>query len=157
MSRRGFGPKPAGGAASDRVILVLGVALTLLCSRLLSKTLLKGVPSSFALELPPYRKPQVGRVLLRSLLDRTLFVLGRAAMVAAPAGLLLWILAHAGGRARCCRASPPFSTLLAGLMGLDGVILLAFLLGFPANEIVLPIALMIYLWHGDAAGHGLAA
>ena len=67
-------------------------------SRLLSKTLLKGVPSSFALELPPYRKPQVGRVLLRSLLDRTLFVLGRAAMVAAPAGLLLWILAHAGRR-----------------------------------------------------------
>ena len=134
-------------------ILVLGVALTLLCSRLLSKTLLKGVPSSFALELPPYRKPQVGRVLLRSLLDRTLFVLGRAAMVAAPAGLLLWILAHAGD-GTLLQSISSFLDPLGRFMGLDGVILLAFLLGFPANEIVLPIALMIYLGTGTLQDTG---
>ena len=127
--------------------LVLGVVLTLLCSRLLSATVLKGVPSSFTLELPPYRRPQFGKVLLRSLLDRTVFVLGRAVAVAAPAGLLIWLLANWNGGVLLAQ----LSTLLDPLgraMGLDGVILLAFLLGFPANEIVLPIALMIYTGGG---------
>ena len=117
--------------------LMLGVGATLLVSRLLSATVLRGTPSSFVLELPPYRRPRVGQVLLRSVLDRTLFVLGRAAAVAAPAGLLLWALANveAGGVPR--------------LLGLDGVILTAFLLGFPANEIVVPVMLMAYLSAGS--------
>ncbi len=127
--------------------LVLGVVLTLLCSRLLSATVLKGIPSSFTLELPPYRKPQFGKVLLRSLLDRTVFVLGRAVLVAAPAGLLIWLLANWNGGVLLAQLSALLDPL-GRAMGLDGVILLAFLLGFPANEIVLPIALMIYTGGG---------
>ena len=115
--------------------------------------MLKGIPSSFALELPPYRKPQIGRVLVRSLLDRTLFVLGRAVVVAAPAGLLLWILARAGD-GMALQSISSFLQPLGVAMGLDGVILLAFLLGFPANEIVLPIALMIYVGGGTLQDTG---
>lgn len=130
-------------------VIVLGVLLTFLFSRLLSATVLSGVPSSFTLELPPYRMPQVGKVLVRSVLDRTLFVLGRAVAVAAPAGLILWLFANldAGGvsiLARCTAFLDPFARLL----GLDGVILMAFILGIPANEIVLPIAIMGYLATG---------
>ena len=130
--------------------LMLGVGATLLVSRLLSATVLRGTPSSFVLELPPYRRPRVGQVLLRSVLDRTLFVLGRAAAVAAPAGLLLWALANveAGGVPLldwCTGFLDPFARLL----GLDGVILTAFLLGFPANEIVVPVMLMAYLSAGS--------
>ena len=126
--------------------IVLGVLLTFLISRFLSETLLKGEPSSFTLELPPYRTPQIGRVLVRSLLDRTLFVLGRAVSVAAPAGLVIWAMANvtAGDMsilAHCSGFLDPFARLL----GLDGVILLAFILGFPANEIVVPIMIMAYM------------
>ena len=108
------------------------------------------MPSSFALELPPYRRPQVGQVILRSVLDRTLFVLGRAAAVAAPAGLVIWVCANVelGGvsiLARCTDFLDPFARLL----GLDGVILMAFILGFPANEIVIPIVIMAYLSTGS--------
>ena len=120
-----------------------------ICS-LLSVTVLRGKPSAFALELPPYRAPQVGQVLVRSVFDRTLFVLGRAAAVAAPAGMVLWALAnvHPGGVSlltRCAAALDP----LGRVMGMDGVLLLAFVLGFPANEIVLPIAVMGYLAQGS--------
>ena len=75
-------------------VILLGVFLTFGVSRLLSGTLLRGVPSSFTLELPPYRRPRIGQVVVRSVLDRTLFVLGRAAAVAAPAGLLIWLCAN---------------------------------------------------------------
>ncbi len=131
-------------------VVVLGVAMTLLISKFLSKTLLQGVPSSFQLELPPYRRPQIGRVILRSMLDRTLFVLARAVSVAAPAGLVIWLLANVqmGGASllnHCAGFFDPF----ARLMGLDGYILLAFILGLPANEIVIPILLMSYLSHGS--------
>ena len=131
-------------------VIVLGVLFTFGVSRLLSATLLKGVPSSFALELPPYRRPDVGRVLVRSVLDRTLFVLGRAVSVAAPAGLVIWLMANVemGGLsllAHCTGFLDPFARLL----GLDGVILMAFLLGFPANEIVLPIIIMAYMAGGS--------
>ncbi|MDD4797343.1 MAG: ferrous iron transport protein B [Eubacteriales bacterium] len=131
-------------------VICLGVAVTLLCARLLSKTILKGLPSSFALELPPYRKPQIGKVIVRSIFDRTLFVLGRAAAVAAPAGLLIWVLSNvqAGGMtllAHCTGFLDPF----ARLMGLDGVILMAFILGFPANEIVIPVMIMAYMAGGS--------
>lgn len=131
-------------------IIVLGGFMTLLVSRILSKTLLKGEPSSFALELPPYRRPQVGRVLIRSILDRTLFVLGRAVTVAAPAGLIIWLLANiqAGDTsllAHCAAFLDPFGRLI----GMDGVILMAFILGFPANEIVVPLIIMAYLANGS--------
>ena len=130
--------------------LVLSVGLTFGATRLLSVTVLRGRPSAFALELPPYRAPQVGQVIVRSVLDRTLFVLGRAAAVAAPAGMILWTLANGriGGvslLAWCANALDP----LGRAMGMDGVLLLAFVLGFPANEIVLPIAVMGYLAQGS--------
>ncbi len=130
--------------------LVLGVAGTLACSRLLSATVLKGMPSSFALELPPFRKPRVGQVIIRSMLDRTLFVLGRAVSVAAPAGAFIWLMANVtvgdtSLLAHCTGFLDPF----ARLFGLDGVILMAFILGWPANEIVLPVMLMAYLATGS--------
>ena len=146
----------AGGATSGilptvllTAVIVLGVMMTLLVTRILSKTLLKGEPSSFALEMPPYRQPQIGKVIVRSIFDRTLLVLGRAAAVAAPVGALIWIIANIefGGESVlqiCANALHPF----ARLMGLDGVILLAFILALPANEIVLPIILMAYLAEG---------
>ena len=130
--------------------IILGVLTTLLVSKILSKTILKGIPSSFALELPPYRKPQIGKVIVRSVFDRTLFVLGRAVIVAAPAGLIIWIMAnvHVGENSilfYCYNFLDPF----AKLIGLDGVILMAFILGFPANEIVIPIIIMSYLCTGS--------
>ena len=134
------------GAGLFLCAILFSVFMTLLSSKLLSRTLLRGEVSSFSLELPPYRLPQVGRVLVRSLLDRTLFVLGRAVTVAMPAGALIWILSHLTASGR------PLLTVLANfldplgsLMGLDGMVLLAFLLAFPANEIMLPILAMGYL------------
>ena len=131
-------------------VIVLGILMTLLMSWLLSKTVLKGVPSSFTLELPPYRRPQVGKVIVRSIFDRTLFVLARALVVAAPAGLIIWLMANLqiDGSSLlqiCANFLDPF----ASWFGLDGVILLAFILGLPANEIVLPIMMMIYLSTGS--------
>lgn len=134
------------GAAVLCGVMVLCVLATLLLSRLLSVTLLKGLPSAFALELPPFRRPKIGEVAVRSLLDRTLFVLGRAVSVAAPAGLCVWILANVqvNGVSLLLRLAQWLEP--AGrFLGMDGAILLAFVLGFPANEIVLPILLMIYL------------
>lgn len=126
-------------------VILLGVIFTLIASRLLSSTILHGKPSSFILEMPPYRKPNIPRVIVRSMLDRTVFVLGRAVMIAIPAGLLIWLLANItlGGvtlLSHICLFLEP----LAALCGMDGVILAAFLLGLPANEIVLPIILMAY-------------
>lgn len=131
-------------------VIVLGVFMTLMISRLLSKTILKGMPSSFNLELPPYRRPQIGKVIVRSIFDRTLFVLGRAIVVAAPAGLVIWVLANisigdTSILAHCAAFLDPF----ARLMGLDGYILMAFILGFPANEIVVPILIMSYMATGS--------
>lgn len=132
------------------VMILFSVGMTWLASRLLSGTVLRGEASSFSLELPPYRMPRVGQVLIRSLLDRTLFVLGRAVTVAAPAGLVIWTLANVriGGAALLAHISGVLDPL-GRLMGLDGMILLAFLLGFPANEIVLPALLMGYLQSGS--------
>ncbi len=131
-------------------VILLGVCMTFWVSRLLSGTILKGVPSSFTLELPPYRRPRIGQVIVRSVLDRTLFVLGRAVAVAAPAGLVIWLCANVqvGGMsvlAHCTGFLDPF----AHLLGMDGVILMAFILGFPANEIVIPIIIMAYLSTGS--------
>ena len=131
-------------------VILFGIIMTLFVSKMLSKTMLKGVPSSFALELPPYRKPQIGKIVVRSIIDRTLFVLGRAVAVAAPAGLIIWGLAniYVGDLsllAHCANFFDPF----AHLIGLDGFILMAFILGFPANEIVVPIIIMSYMATGS--------
>lgn len=130
-------------------IILLGIISTLVISKILSKTLLKGLPSSFILELPPYRKPQIGKVIIRSIFDRTIFVLGRAIIVAAPAGLLIWILANVqiGGLTILAHLTA-FLNPFAKIIGLDGVILMAFILGFPANEIVMPIIIMAYMATG---------
>lgn len=130
-------------------LVLAGISITLLISWVLSRTVLKGVPSSFTLELPPYRKPQIGRILIRSFLDRTLFVLSRAVMVAAPAGAVVWIFANIGiDGVSLIDYVANFLNPFAILIGLDGFILLAFILGLPANEIVIPILLMSYLSAG---------
>lgn len=131
-------------------VILLGIFMTLMISKLLSMTILKGVPSSFTLELPPYRKPQIGKIIIRSVFDRTLFVLGRAIVIAAPAGIVIWIMANiiVGGISiltHCATFLNPF----AHLIGLDGYILTAFILGFPANEIVIPIIIMSYMATGS--------
>ena len=145
----GFG-ETALSAVLLTCVIILGVIMTFLVSKLLSKTILKGVPSSFTLELPPYRRPQIGRVIVHSIFDRTLFVLGRAVAVAAPAGLVIWLLANISVDGATLLAH--FSTFFdpfARLFGMDGVILLAFILGFPANEIVIPIIIMAYMAQGS--------
>ena len=131
------------------------VLMTFAATWLLSVTVLRGAPSSYVLELPPYRAPQLGQILIRSLLDRTLRVLGRAAAVAAPAGALLWLLGNTapGGVSLLLRASGVLEPV-GHLFGLDGAILLAFVLGLPANETVLPILLMIYTAQGSLADPG---
>jgi ferrous iron transport protein B len=135
-------------AAAGTVMLVVlvGVVFTLLVSWLLTRTLLRGEASAFTLELPPYRRPGITRILYTSLIDRTLFVLWRAILTAAPAGAVIWILANidAGGASLAQHTAnwlDPFGRLL----GLDGVILLAYIIAIPANEIVVPTMLMVYM------------
>lgn len=130
--------------------ILFSVFCTFFASKLLSKTVLKGMPSSFTLELPPYRRPQVLKVIVRSVFDRTLFVLGRAVSVAAPAGIVIWLFAniHIGDGTLlsvCADFLDPFATFL----GFDGIVLLAFILGLPANEIVFPIIIMAYMASGS--------
>lgn len=130
-------------------VILLGVLATFGVTRLLSATLLRGTPSAFTLEMPPYRRPQIGTILVRAVCDRTLFVLGRAAAVAAPTGLVLWTLAHVTvGDMSLLHHVAAWMDPAARLMGMDGALLLAFIFGLPANEIVLPVALMIYLSTG---------
>ena len=145
-------------AAFLTLFVLLSVAMTFLATWLLSRTLLRGEPSSFTLELPPYRRPRVLQILIRSVFDRTLFVLLRAVAVAAPAGAVIWILSNTyiDGISLLAHAAA-FLDPFAVLLGLDGVILLAFLLGFPANEIVLPIVLMAYTAGGALSDIGSAA
>lgn len=131
------------------LVVLIGIMLTFSISSILSKTILKGVSSSFILELPPYRKPQIGKILFRSIFDRTLFVLARAISVAAPAGIVIWIMANLQiSDISLLTYVANFLDPFAKLMGLDGYILTAFILGFPANEIVLPIILMCYMQTG---------
>lgn len=128
------------------IFILIGVVVTFVVSKILSMTILRGVPSSFTLELPPYRRPQIGKVLIRSLIDRTWFVLKRAILVSAPAGLVIWILSNVSVNGVTLLKSlslilNPFGEFI----GMDGVILVAFILGFPANEIVIPIMIMGYM------------
>lgn len=128
------------------IFILIGVVVTFIVSKILSKTILKGVPSSFTLELPPYRRPQIGKVLIRSLIDRTLFVLKRAILVSAPAGLVIWLFSNimVSGDS-LLKIFSDFFDPFGKFIGLDGVIIMAFILGFPANEIVIPIMIMGYM------------
>ncbi len=142
------------GSVTSALILtafiLVSVSFTLLSTKLLSETLLKGVNSSYILEMPPYRKPKIGSVIIRSIFDRTIFVLGRALSVAIPAGIIIWIMANVTiGDTTLLNTCADFLDPFARLIGLDGVILMAFVLGFPANEIVLPIIVMSYLSSGS--------
>ncbi|MBO4562330.1 MAG: ferrous iron transporter B [Clostridia bacterium] len=147
----------SGGAVSALImtgLILLSLAATFLASKLLTITVLKGKPSSFVLELPPFRTPRVGKIIVRSVLDRTLFVLGRAAAAALPAGILIWALANAG-------ETPPLGVgvrlldPVGAAMGVDGAILMAFILGLPANELVMPLLVMIYSGAGTFSGMSL--
>ncbi len=131
-------------------LILLAIAVTFIATRLLSDTVLKGEVSSYTLEMPPYRKPQLCQILVRSVFDRTIFVLGRSLTVAIPAGIIIWLMANITVENvsllnYCSDALNPFARIL----GLDGAILIAFILGFPANEIVLPIIIMVYLSTGS--------
>lgn len=144
VSRGGF----VGGIWSALVIMALilvSIIATFGASKLLSRTFLRGEPSAFTLELPPYRTPKVWQVIVRSVFDRTLFVLGRAVAIAAPAGLVLWLLANiAVGDTTLLVAVSDSLNGVGAFFGMDGAILLGFILALPANEIAIPIMLMIY-------------
>jgi len=137
------------GSVILTLVVLIGIIMTFVISYILSKTFLKGEPSAFTLELPPYRRPQIISTIVRSIFDRTIFVLARALTVAAPAGLVIWLLANISIDGVSLLTI--LSSILdapARIMGLDGVILLAFILGMPANEIVIPIMLMAYTASG---------
>ncbi len=130
-------------------VVLLGIIMTLVVSKILSISLLKGLPSSFILELPPYRKPQLGKILTRSIFDRTLFVLARAIVVAAPAGIIIWLMANMHvGDLSILQHTVDFLDPFARLIGMDGHIMIGFILGLPANEIVIPIIVMSYMSKG---------
>lgn len=148
----------AAAAAILTLLIAGGIAAALVVTWLLSKTFLKGMPSSFTLELPPYRCPQFGKVIVRSIFDRTIFVLARAIAAAAPAGLIVWILANTViGDMSILNRMVDFMDPAGRLMGMDGAILTAFILGLPANEIVIPITIMIYTAQGSLADLGSLA
>lgn len=137
------------------LVILLGIYMTITVSKILSKTILKGLPSSFILELPPYRKPQFGSIIVRSILDRTIFLLGRAVLIAAPAGLVIWLFANVTiSDVSILTYVATFLDPFAKIMGLDGYILTAFIIGIPANEIVFPIILMSYLCTGTMIDSG---
>lgn len=135
-----------GAACVLTCLVALGVLFTMLTSWLLGRTLLNGEPSSFVLEMPPYRRPQIGKVIVRSVLDRTIFVLGRAIMTAAPVSLLIWCMANIRLHdASLLQSAAGLLSPIGMLLGVDGTILLGFMLGLPANEIVLPVVVTAYL------------
>lgn len=138
------------GAAVMLAFVLLSLAATMLSAKILSSTVLRGEKSAFVLELPPYRRPQFFKVIGETVKEKIVFVLLRAVVVAAPAGLLIWCLANikAGGSSLLAYLAD-FLDPAGRFIGLDGVMLLAFILGFPANEILIPIALMTYLASGN--------
>jgi ferrous iron transport protein B len=146
-----FSPALTSFIAAGTVVgvVLIGVAFTFLMSWILSKTVLKGEASAFTLELPPYRRPNVTRILYTSIIDRTIFVLWRAMQTAAPAGAVIWILANITvGDSNLARAIADWLNPFGLLLGLDGVILLAYIIAIPANEIVVPTMMMVYLGAG---------
>ncbi|MBO5287454.1 MAG: ferrous iron transport protein B [Clostridia bacterium] len=137
------------------LLILLGIFFTLLTSKILSKTILKGKGSSFILELPSYRRPQIAKTLIRSIFDRTIFVLARAVVTSIPAGIIIWVLSNVAiGNASILAHISSFLDPVGRLIGMDGVIILAFILGLPANEIIIPIALMAYTSSGTLVDIG---
>jgi ferrous iron transport protein B len=136
-------------AATVVGVVLIGVAFTFLASWILSRTVLKGEASAFTLELPPYRRPNVSRIIYTSIIDRTIFVLWRAMQTAAPAGAIIWILANVPfGDSNLARAIADWLNPFGYLLGLDGVIILAYIIAIPANEIVVPTMMMVYMGAG---------
>ena len=146
-----FSPALTSFIAAGTVVgvVLIGVAFTFLASWILSRTVLKGEASAFTLELPPYRRPNVSRILYTSIIDRTIFVLWRAMQTAVPAGAIIWILANIHtGDTNLARAISDWLNPFGMLLGLDGVILLAYIVAIPANEIVVPTMMMVYMGTG---------
>jgi len=146
-----FSPALTSFIAAGTVVgvVLIGIVFTFFMSWLLSRTMLKGEASAFTLELPPYRVPNFGRILYTSIIDRTIFVLWRAIQTAAPAGALIWILANIPiGDSNLARAIADWLNPFGLLLGLDGVILLAYIIAIPANEIVVPTMMMVYMGAG---------
>jgi ferrous iron transport protein B len=146
-----FSPALTSFIAAGTVVgvVLIGIAFTFLMSWILSRTVLKGEASAFTLELPPYRRPNIGRILYTSLLDRTIFVLWRAMQTAAPAGAIIWILANIPfGDSNLARAIADWLNPFGMMLGLDGVIILAYIIAIPANEIVVPTMMMVYMGAG---------
>jgi ferrous iron transport protein B len=136
-------------AATVVGVVLLGVVFTFIASWILSRTVLKGEASAFTLELPPYRRPNVSRILYTSIIDRTIFVLWRAMQTAAPAGAIIWILANITvGDSNLARLTADWLNPFGVLLGLDGVIILAYIIAIPANEIVVPTMMMVYMGAG---------
>ena len=130
-------------------VVLIGVGFTFLASWILSRTVLKGEASAFTLELPPYRRPNVSRILYTSIIDRTIFVLWRAMQTAAPAGAIIWVLANIPfGDSSLANAIANWLNPLGVLIGLDGIILLSYIIAIPANEIVVPTMMMLYVGAG---------
>ena len=143
-----FPPALASVAAAGAVVgvVLVGILFTLVASWLLTRTVLQGEASAFTLELPPYRRPSILRILYTSLIDRTIFVLWRAILTAAPAGAVIWILGNIEWKGiNLAQHSANFLHPLGEAIGLDGVILLAYVIAIPANEIVVPTMLMVYM------------
>jgi ferrous iron transport protein B len=131
-------------------IVLFGIIVTFFVSWVLSKTALKGVPTHYTLELPPYRKPKIFDTVIRSSLTKSWSVLVRAVKVAAPAAILTWVFANIYiGDTSILMYAVEFLDPFGKMLGLDGYIMMAFILGLPANEIVLPILLMGYLSTGS--------
>lgn len=136
-------------AATVVGVVLIGVMFTFIASWVLSRTVLKGEASAFTLELPPYRRPNVSRILYTSIIDRTIFVLWRAMQTAAPAGAIIWVLANIPiADSNLARAIADWLNPFGLLLGLDGVIILAYIIAIPANEIVVPTMMMVYMGAG---------
>jgi len=154
-------PAGFGGLLSASAVIgvtLIGILLTFLTSWALSRTILRGEVSTFSLELPPYRPPQLLKTLYTSLIDRTIFVLWRAVVFAFPAGALIWLLSniHIGGTS-IAEHVITWMNPLGFLFGLNGVILLAYVIAIPANEIVIPTVLMLTVLTAKMAGLGAGA
>jgi len=143
----------AVAALSVVAVAVLGIVMSLIVSWGLSRTWLKGVPSVYSLELPPYRPPQIWKTLYNSLIARTLIVLWRAVVMAAPAGAVIWLTSNIMlGDATIAAHMVNLLNPLGLLLGLNGVILVAYIVAIPANEIIIPTILMLTLTLGGAVG-----
>lgn len=158
----GAAPAYLAGIASAAAVVfvaVLGIVLSLIVSWILSKSLLKGEASAFSLELPPYRPPRILRTLYTSLIDRTIIVLWRAVVFAVPAGIVIWLVSNIQIEGvSLAKYFVDWANPFGILIGLNGVILLAYIIAIPANEIVIPTILMLTVLTtniGGGAGAGV--